>query len=297
MLLKQKKKIEIVLIITFAIITFIGILNHSMWRDELNGWLIARDSSSFFDFFESVKYEGHPLLWYFLLWFLNKFTANPIIMQVVHWLISVATLSIFIIYAPFNTLQKVLFSFGYFPLYEYSLISRNYAFGILSIFLFCTCFQIRSRHRNYVTLAFILAFMANTNAYCLLISIALGITLFFEYCFKKYLGYTIEAKKAHIIISILILIIGVSISVFTLLPPIDSTLQGGANQWFLNFDINRLLQTVNRIWRSYIMVIIPSDSKILDLIFFSFLSIILFSCILLSFIQKPVALCFYLVGS
>ena len=297
MLLKQKKKIEIVLIITFAIITFIGILNHSMWRDELNGWLIARDSSSFFDFFESVKYEGHPLLWYFLLWFLNKFTANPIIMQVVHWLISVATLSIFIIYAPFNTLQKVLFSFGYFPLYEYSLISRNYAFGILSIFLFCTCFQIRSRHRNYVTLAFILAFMANTNAYCLLISIALGITLFCEYCFKKYLGYTIEAKKAHIIISILILIIGVSISVFTLLPPIDSTLQGGANQWFLNFDINRLLQTVNRIWRSYIMVIIPSDSKILDLIFFSFLSIILFSCILLSFIQKPVALCFYLVGS
>ena len=103
--------------------------------------------------------------------------------------------------------------------------------------------------------------MANTNAYCLLISIALGISLFFEYCFKKYLGYTIEAKKAHIIISIFILIVGVSISVFTLLPPIDSTLQGGANQWFLNFDINRLLQTVNRIWRSYIMVIIPSDSK------------------------------------
>ena len=77
----------------------------------------------------------------------------------------------------------------------------------------------------------------------------------------------------------------------------DSTLQGGANQWFLNFDMNRLLQAINRIWRSYIMVIIPSDSKILDLIFFSFLSISLFSCIVLSLSQKPVALFFYLIGS
>ncbi|BDA39670.1 hypothetical protein [Candidatus Atelocyanobacterium thalassae] len=295
MSLKQNKKIEIVLIITFSFITLIGILNHAMWRDELNGWLIARDSSSFFDFFESVKYEGHPLLWYFLLWFLNKITANPIIMQIVHWLISVATISIFIIYSPFNALQKILFSFGYFPLYEYSLISRNYAFGILSIFLFCTYFH--NKYKNYIILAFILAFMANTNAYCLLISIALSITLIFEYYFKKHLGYKVEIKKNHIFLSLIILIIGVSISVFTLLPPVDSTLQGGANQWFLNFDINRLLQTVNRIWRSYVMVIIPSDSKILDLIFFSFLSISLFGCILLSFIKKPVALCFFLIGS
>ncbi len=41
---------EIVLIIIFAVITLIGILNHAMWRDELNGWLIARDSYSFINF-------------------------------------------------------------------------------------------------------------------------------------------------------------------------------------------------------------------------------------------------------
>ncbi len=291
---KQNKRIEIVLIITFSFITLIGILNHAMWRDELNGWLIARDSSSFLDFFESIKYEGHPLLWYLLLWALNRITADPIIMQVVHWLISVATIYIFIIYSPFNILQKILFSFGYFPLYEYSLISRNYSFGILSIFLFCKCFH---KNRNYIILAFILAFMANTNAYCLLISIALSATLIFEYCFQKYLGYKIEVKKNHILLSLIIVVIGISISVLTLLPPMDSTLQGGANQWFLNFDMNRLLQAINRIWRSYIMVIIPSDSKILDLIFFSFLSISLFSCIVLSLSQKPVALFFYLIGS
>ena len=79
---------------------------HKVLKDEkING-------SSFFDFFESVKYEGHPLLWYFLLWFLNKITANPIIMQIVHWLISVATISIFIIYSPFNTLQKIYVDFS-----------------------------------------------------------------------------------------------------------------------------------------------------------------------------------------
>ena len=292
--LKQNKISEIVLIIIFSFITLIGILNHAMWRDELNGWLIARDSSSFLDFFESIKYEGHPLLWYLLLWALNRITADPIIMQVVHWLISVATIYVFIIYSPFNILQKILFSFGYFPLYEYSLISRNYSFGILSIFLFCKYFH---KNRNYIILAFILAFMANTNAYCLLISMALSATLIFEYYFQKYSGYKIEVKKNYILLSLMIVMIGISISVLTLLPPIDSTLQGGANQWFLNFNVNRLLQTITRIWRSYILVIIPSDSKILDLIFFSFLSISLFGYVALSLSRKPVALFFYLIGS
>ncbi|MGK7885624.1 MAG: hypothetical protein AB4057_13495 [Crocosphaera sp.] len=308
MVLKQKKisklssqsyyksnSFEIVLIIVFAIITLIGILNHAMWRDELNGWLIARDSSSLSNFFHNVKYEGHPLIWYVCLWLLNQITANPLAMQLFHWLIAVVTISIFVIISPFSKTQKILFSFGYLPLYEYSLISRNYAIGVLAIFLFCTCFE--SRYRSYIPLAFILAIMANTNAYCLLISLALGFSLTIEYIFKDYFQYQIKPNKYNLIAALFIFFVGVFISVFMLLPPADSTLQGGASQWFFQFDFNRLTQTITRIWRSYVLVIIPSDSKPLDLFIFSLFSLGLLIFPILILIKKPIALLFYLVGS
>ncbi|ACB51803.1 conserved hypothetical protein [Crocosphaera subtropica ATCC 51142] len=291
----KNNSFEIGLILIFATVTLIGILNHAMWRDELNGWLIARDSYSFINFFKNIKYEGHPVLWYLCLWILNQITANPIMMQIFHWLIAVTTIAIFILFSPFTQVQKALFTFGYLPVYEYSLISRNYSIGALSIFLFCACFK--TRHQSYLTLAFILAMMANTNAYCLLISLALAFTLVIEYIFRGYFQYETKANQYDLTAALIIFLIGIVISVFMLLPPSDSTLQGGANQWFFYFDFNRLTQTLTRIWRSYILVIIPSDSKPLDLFIFSFFSLGLFGFSILMLIRKPIALLFYSIGS
>ncbi|EAZ89866.1 hypothetical protein [Crocosphaera chwakensis] len=291
----ENNRFEIFLIISFAIITLIGILNHAMWRDELNGWLIARDSYSLIHFFENIKYEGHPVIWYVCLWVLNQITANPIAMQLFHWLIAVTTVSIFILCSPFTKTQKALFTFGYLPIYEYSLISRNYGIGVLSIFFFCACFK--TRYKSYLPLGFILAIMANTNAYCLLISLGLGFTLTIEYLFSHYFQYETKANKYDIIIALIAFLLGIVISVFMLLPPSNSTLQGGASQWFFYFDFNRLTQTITRVWRSYILIIIPSDSKPLDLLIFSFFSLGLFGFSILMLIKKPIALLFYWVGS
>ncbi len=157
----------------------IGILNHAMWRDELNGWLIARDSHTIYELFSNVKYEGHPLLWYLCLDLLNQFTHNPIAMQILHLFIATGSAYLFLKFSPFTKFQKVLFLFGYLPFYEYLLVSRNYAIGLLTIFLFCFCFE--SRKKSYLRLSLILALMVNTNAYCLLIAIALTIVLTLEY--------------------------------------------------------------------------------------------------------------------
>jgi hypothetical protein len=121
---------------SFFLLGLFGILNHSMWRDELNVWLIARDSSSLLELFHNIKYEGHPALWYLCLYFLNQFTSNPVAMQFLHLLIATSSIFIFIKYSPFTPLQKLLFSFGYLPFYEYLVISRNYAIGLLLVLLF-----------------------------------------------------------------------------------------------------------------------------------------------------------------
>ena len=36
--------------------------NHEMWRDEIQAWLLARDSTSVPNLFANLKYEGHPAL-------------------------------------------------------------------------------------------------------------------------------------------------------------------------------------------------------------------------------------------
>lgn len=281
------------------VITFIffclglfGILNHAMWRDELNVWLIARDSSSLLELFGNIKYEGHPALWYLCLYLLNQFTDNPIAMQIFHLLIATSTVFIFIKYAPFTQLQKVLFCFGYLPFYEYLLISRNYAIGLLLVCVFCAAYP--TRNKGYLWLAVILFFLANSNAYCLFIAFALGLTLILEYGLRKKTSSLLSAKVSNMISSLIIFFLGIFSSLAQLIPPADSTLQGGISGWTLRFDYKHLVSTVTRIWNSYIVILIPGTSREIDGLIFTLLSLGLFAFMATLLIKKPIALFFYI---
>jgi hypothetical protein len=51
-------------------------------------------------------------------------------MQGLHLLIATTTVYLFVRFAPFSLLQRLLFSFGYFPFYEYSVICRSYGLSL-----------------------------------------------------------------------------------------------------------------------------------------------------------------------
>ena len=284
-----------VLTLIFFSLGAIAILNHAMWRDELNVWLITRDSLSVVELFQNIKYEGHPSLWYLCLYILNQFTNNPVAMQIFHLAIATTSIYIFTEYSPFTNNQKILFSFGYFSFYEYLLISRNYAIGILFVFLFCACFA--SREKSYILLAVILAFMANTNAFCLFIAVALGLTLLLDYLIESIIKQEYYIQPTNIIASITIFCFGAIASLMTIIPPADSTLQGGLNQWIFHLDWHRLTQAIARIWNGYIVILIPGDSQKLSLILFSIITFFLVAFIATIFIRKPLILFFYLFST
>src|SRR6516165_2118889 len=128
--------------------------HHEMWRDEIEYWLIARDSTSVPNLFANMKYEGSPTLWPLLLMLLTRVSHSPTAMQALHLLIATSTIYVFARYSPFSVVQKVLFSFGYFPFYEYAIISRNYALGVLLIFVFCSLFE--RRYTNFLMVSLVL---------------------------------------------------------------------------------------------------------------------------------------------
>ena len=167
----------------FLILGGFTAFNHEMWRDEIQAWLLARDSASFFELFAHLKYEGHPGLWHLCLMPLSRITASPVIMQVFHLLIAGVTVYLFVRYAPFNWLQKFLFCFGYFVLYEYAVIARNYALGLLLLILFCVLF--RERYKRPLWIGGILFLLAHTSVHALIVTIAISFALFCEYFLMK----------------------------------------------------------------------------------------------------------------
>ena len=75
----------------YALVLAFGLAHHEMWRDELQAWLLARDSAGPADLFANLKYEGHPALWHLLLMPLTRLTASPVAMQALHLVIASTT--------------------------------------------------------------------------------------------------------------------------------------------------------------------------------------------------------------
>jgi hypothetical protein len=278
-------------VLVFFALGLAGILNHAMWRDELNVWLIVRDSPSPLTLLQHIKYEGHPALWYLCLYALVQFTHNPVAMQLFHLALATGSAYLFLRCSPFPAWQRVLFAFGYLPFYEYLLISRNYAFGLLFLGLFCAVYSRWPRH--YLPLAGLLVLLANTNAYGLLFAFALGVALALEY--RSDPGRATAGTRFWGAAALFGA--GLAVSALTIAPPADSTLAGGASGWTLYFDANHFFTALSRIWSGYIAVLVPNDAHAWEMILFSIpaLAMCAFACALIA--DRPMALTFYLLAT
>ena len=156
----------------FAVV-LLGMWRHEMWRDEYQAWLFARDSASVRDLFANLRYEGHPPLWHLMLYGVTRFTVNPAAMQVVHLVLATIAAWLVLRHAPFSRLFRAAFCFGYFAVYEYAVISRNYSLGLLVALLFII--RYRDGGRLGVGMGLILAGLALSNPFAALMSLALCI--------------------------------------------------------------------------------------------------------------------------
>jgi hypothetical protein len=163
----------------YFLVALAGMLHHTMWRDEHQAWLIARDAHSLAQLFHNLRYEGNPALWHLLLFAVTRFTTNPAYMQALHLLIACGFVFIFNRYCPIAAIYKILFTFGYFSLYEYAIISRSYGLGVLLTFIACALYKHRTAH--YLLLWLSLGLLANVTVYGVIISLGLGGVLLLDY--------------------------------------------------------------------------------------------------------------------
>jgi hypothetical protein len=222
----------------FLLVGVVTASRHEMWRDEIQAWLLARDSTGPIDLFRHLKYEGHPGLWHLGLMPLTRLTWNPVIMQVFHLLIATAAVYVFCAKSPFTRVQKALFAFGYFTVYEYSILCRNYGVGMLLLCLFATAHC--ERVERPIRVAVFLFLLAHTSVHALIVTGALFGGLLLDYVAQSLADRAnAPLRHARVWASLLVVVAGMATSARQLNPPEDTGFAQGWKTTYVAADAKR----------------------------------------------------------
>jgi len=170
-------------------------------------------------------------------------------MQLLHAAIATVGIYVFARFAPFSRVQRVLFAFGYFPLFEYGVISREYVLGAVLLFAFCAAY---ARRANLVVLALIAAMLGQTSAYGLMLSLALAATALVARVLPSGMdGYAMRRRDrpAAGIAAFAIVFGSAALCVLQLMPPADS---GTVVGWQFNNPLTSFPLSI--VWRALIPV-------------------------------------------
>ena len=273
--MKKNKKliIDSLLVIAYAITSFIILVYHEPWRDEAQQWLICRDLN-IGQIFSQMKYEGHFVLWYMILLPFVKlgfpyFTAN-----IVSWLICVISVCLIVFKSPLKTWVKILFIFSLPMVYFYPAIARCYCLIPLAVSLISIAY--RNRRNNPIVYMISIVLLLNTHVIMLGL-VGILILLFFIEEVKEFKNMTTKEKKKFIFS----LLIGFILSLASILPLFGSI---ETNEMvsikFLNISeiLDKLIVYINLYWRSIVFFEIDN---ILDIFLLLILTAILILLIII----------------
>jgi hypothetical protein len=241
------------LAIAVAAIALLGvtILRHELWRDELQAWQIARASHGFQSLVHNTRYEGHPLLWFALLYPLAHAHPGPGAMQLLQFCIAATTIAVAVWRAPFTQLQRTLMVFGYFVLYEYGVLSRNYGLGAMLLVIACT-FAATPDRRRWPVIGAILAVVALTSAFGAVVAVAVLAGLGVDEFMRRRNGTGTDAARSSVIAGIALTLTGLAVAYLEAgRPPPDT---GSYNQWRTHIDIPLGASSLSAVWRALVPI-------------------------------------------
>src|SRR5690349_982865 len=163
----RSSRVAVVLI--YAVVVVWVAVHHEPWRDEVVPLSIARNAHSLAELAAPLRFEGHPILWYLLLWCSYRLVGSVAVLKAASLGCAIGGIAL-LNAGPLPWWIRVPFTFSFFPLYQYSVVSRGYSLELLLLFVFCALFPRRREHP--VLVALVLGALANTEAFGLVIAVA-----------------------------------------------------------------------------------------------------------------------------
>jgi hypothetical protein len=177
----------------YCTVILVGITHHEPWADEAQAWLLARDLGYRYLVFHQLAYEGHPPLWFTILWVANHWLHLPY--ASLGWIAgpcAVAGCWFFARYSPFPAVMRVLLPFTYFIAFQYAIVARPYVLLPLFAFMAAHFFADAGlRPWRFIAAASALALL---SAYGVML--ALGLTASRAwYSFRSWKETPVQARK------------------------------------------------------------------------------------------------------
>jgi len=191
------------------------VTKHEFWRDEVRAWSQAVSSNSLLELYDLTQYDGHPVLWFLILYIAKMVFASPLILPILSIFIAFAAVAMFIFKSPFPLWFKCLFIFCGLPLYEYSVMARSY--GLVMLLLFITALAYRSRARHPLRLAFVLFLLANAHVLSAILSVLIALLWAWDLVVEQK-TISLKALKFTQFLPFIIILAGVLLSLVWTFP-------------------------------------------------------------------------------
>jgi hypothetical protein len=111
--------VEIVTLFLYAGLLIWAFPHHEPCPDEAQAWQLAR-TLPFAQMFRLLSYEGHPGLWYVLLWALSRLHVSYTGMCCVAAVIAFAGITLLVSTSPFPRFVKLLLPFSFYLAFQYA---------------------------------------------------------------------------------------------------------------------------------------------------------------------------------
>lgn len=208
--------------LAFVVVGFFGIWHHELWRDEVHSAMIAFESQSLGDLVQRKAYEGHPLMWYLLIYALKQFTSDWFAVSVLQLSLAAVAAAIVLFKAPFRVWERMLIVFGYFFLFEYGILARNYAIELIFLFGVCAAYPLRQTAKGQFLIALLLFFLMQTNFYGLLLGTLLSVFIAWELVPPLVREREWLPLSKVLVRAALPILSGIALSFWSIQPPSDS---------------------------------------------------------------------------
>jgi hypothetical protein len=240
----------------FFITALIGILNHEMWLDEYQAWLVSRYCGSLANLWNDLKFEGHLITYHIILYYISSIIDNPASIQYLNLLFGTGSIYILTKYSPFSKIQNILISFGYFFLFEYTIISRPYV--MVMFFLLLTCYTFKNFSKKKLLFSISLVLLANTHIYGTIIACSFGL-MFLWMLWRKEKSTNLKSILSSWSLPLGIIATGISFAFFQIYRT-STTNYAKRFYWQGGFDYNRVSEVASNFLSGYFPI--PPINKI-----------------------------------
>jgi hypothetical protein len=228
-------------VVPFLLLYWADMWHHTMFFDEVNAWAISAASPTLSKMFYYVHFEGHPWLWYFILWFPSRLTHDPVAMKWVEAVFGTAIILVVGLLSPFNLKQRALILSSYFLMWEYTVMCRMYSVMLLLVLLYVVR-RVREPE-GVVGCCALLGLAGNTD----MTGVLLASALLVEYAYSSYFGVAKEQRGAVIrrwIPGLLVYAALIGLSVATLWPSQQISWQSSGHMGSQALDMHRIHRSI-----------------------------------------------------